>query len=1253
MSANVKRVCGYMIVTDFAKIHSPLFFDFLEQNFGAVIYKSVQKKIFFVKVVQKWKLKFLENHSNWKHWVANMKFLCLIVSATIHQLVATNFEIEFLRELYNDTNGDNWKNNKRWQQIQSDYSLTIDQLCAKAHKPHGVHCGYDRSLLKKNYSYIKELNLQSNNLVGNIPTSICNITDYNKIAAIYLGDNVLQGTLPKCVLPSIIKYRNNVHINSTKKFIFGVSFNNLSGTLSCNYTNQSRKIHSNSKDKKYIFLDANNFQGSIPNCLVNNRFYHIGLSNNSLNGTLHSNWHVDAFLGLVGNKLTGTLPNVLLNSHLERHISTLYIDLGNNNLKGTISSEFWHNIYNTLNNNKRKSKYYGYNYYIGLNGNKFNYFNATNLPKFGNLEHLSHAGNYLLLHGNHLNNSNISQILNGIFANLNVSSGLSLHDNERLQGSIDYWNVPMPSYFNGKYTTPFFTLHNCDIYGKIKTNKNEPLLPNLTYVTLYNNHLSCNYPSNFITLKHDNYNMKNNDTLHPHVNASYHIMILFNNLFTIHESDANNKQDALYHDPFISVTSAFLTDFDTATGILYLILAGVCLISLIFIQLCSYTSSWYSLCCGNKHKNNRKHRLNTQLQFLSNDEILTIANQSGGKAGGNNNERAVRVGGGIESGNTIEQFISVVQIMFDILSNPIILFGLIGLTVAYIYESTYYECGKRTSHLSLTYFFPSEQFTHFQNLIIQAFILAFYFVYFNFIMYCLNANLNKNKQVDKYNQMYQTNNNNNSTQKIHSKSVDFDGAGGAAVSGTASNGQSLSQSLQSSLLIDDHQKAISLLENDQIAQYFVNKVRKQETIPVISEYDIDNSNIGVKILRFWIFLAVYLLGILASIFYITIKSLPKDNLITLGKIDFNSLFLSYFIDYFVALLLTMINIYIVPKLTDTMIVLFCKTSHRLKSLFAVSYRSYLIFILRSLLIIYIPFVASITLLPKCGNFWTILWKPCVDKNDTTLDMVISFDANIYELEHTNQIILSSSHDICKRPSGLSFLIENNHCIRNFLDEWSLIIETKLLIFLINPLLLYFVQKHGIHHLFGQFCCRCLKCICCWFCFCFCCGACGSTDSSSTQNINSNSSQKRNYIYIEYEYAAIATKLEICVIFSPIMPYIVPITCLGLQSNKIVYNWILSDKERKWVIVTKSNGKHDFDYQMTYTKTKNSRINIFSSQFPTFLLFVSAMFAQSILIIFSYNRFDYKLVLWYGILSIVFCVLQCIYYGVIWYYTRFN
>ena len=563
---------------------------------------------------------------------------------------------------------------------------------------------------------------------------------------------------------------------------------------------------------------------------------------------------------------------------------------------------------------------------------------------------------------------------------------------------------------------------------------------------------------------------------------------------------------------------------------------------------------------------------------------------------------------------------NVVKIMFDILSNPFILIVLIGLTIAYYCESTYYQCGKITSHFSLTYFFPNQRISYNTNFIIQIGIITVYFIYFNYIMFCLNIKLNKQIKLKKQ-QLTIDSESFAFNSRIRSKSAGGaggaggDGAGGAIVT-------PFEESLESWQSNDnvDQSKAMSLLGNDEWGKYLVKKTTtKTATLTVVTESENGNHNrnICIKMIYFFIFLAIYVFGIIASIFYIVIKSLPNDNLLDVRKVNLNSSFLAYFIDYSVAFLLTMINIYIVPKLTDTMILLFsnCKCQSNKIQKLTIHYRSYLIFILRSLLIIYIPFIASIALLPKCGNFWTVFWKPCIDKDDTTLN--ISFHPNLIGYHHSNKITLSSKDDICQVASDLSFLIKNNHCIRDFLDEWSLIIETKLVIFLINPMLLYFVKKYHVKRLLRKLICR-------YGCF---------ADKQA---------HKRNHIYIEYEYAAIATKLEICVIFSPIMPYIVPITCLALQSNKIVYNWILNDDKLNWIIVTKSNSSNKRHLYFNYQMTKNN-VNIFTLQFPTILLFLSAMLSQGLLIIFSLNRFDKALVPWYIAMSIIFNVMQSVYY----------
>ena len=162
-----------------------------------------------------------------------------------------------LMDFYNATNGDNWKNNTNWGSFKplSEW--------------YGVNRWYDR---KKNY--VQTLELSSNNLSGEIPTSIsglshlsdlslsCNnltgeipssLGDIKGLRSIGLVENKLTGTIPQsiCELPGLY----NLDLQNNK--------------LNGSFPEYLTLVMDKGLDLSHFNLRWNDFTGKVPDKIMN------------------------------------------------------------------------------------------------------------------------------------------------------------------------------------------------------------------------------------------------------------------------------------------------------------------------------------------------------------------------------------------------------------------------------------------------------------------------------------------------------------------------------------------------------------------------------------------------------------------------------------------------------------------------------------------------------------------------------------------------------------------------------------------------------------------------------------------------------------------------------------------------------------------------------------------------------------------------------------------------------------------------
>ena len=252
-----------------------------------------------------------------------------------------NAECLALQDLYNYTNGNEWKNNTNWLltntpsnwfgvTVQYGSVFSIDLL---ANQLEGTIPPSIGDLLK-----MEILNLRGNQLSGSLPPSFGNLT---KLENLYLSQNKLTGEIPSTF--GNMSYLMDLYLDN----------NQISGSIPFELGNLNRLWH--------LDLSWNELTGSIPPQLGNLRVWLFDLSSNQLEGSIPPELGTlinTTELNLYGNQLSGEIPAELGNisslqklfldfNQLEGHIPPQLGNLSNlrglylymNNLSGPIPPE--------------------------------------------------------------------------------------------------------------------------------------------------------------------------------------------------------------------------------------------------------------------------------------------------------------------------------------------------------------------------------------------------------------------------------------------------------------------------------------------------------------------------------------------------------------------------------------------------------------------------------------------------------------------------------------------------------------------------------------------------------------------------------------------------------------------------------------------------------------------------------------------------------------------------------------------------
>ena len=220
--------------------------------------------------------------------------------------------------IYDATDGDNWTENMNWKSqepVGEWYGVTVDNgVVTELELPDNNLTGEIPAEIG-NLTSLWLLILSSNQLSGTIPTEIGNLTNLHHL---HLDDNSLSGAIPTEIE------------NLTRLDQLGLGSNLLSGSIPSEIGNLT--------NLRFLNLRSNSLSGEIPSEIGNlTRFEQLYLSGNSLSGEIPSeigNLTRLEILQLDGNSLSGEIPTEIGNL-----TSLTWLSLERNNLTGAIPAE--------------------------------------------------------------------------------------------------------------------------------------------------------------------------------------------------------------------------------------------------------------------------------------------------------------------------------------------------------------------------------------------------------------------------------------------------------------------------------------------------------------------------------------------------------------------------------------------------------------------------------------------------------------------------------------------------------------------------------------------------------------------------------------------------------------------------------------------------------------------------------------------------------------------------------------------------
>eukprot|EP01084_Bolivina_argentea_P230730 389243_1 len=166
---------------------------------------------------------------------------------------------------------------------------------------------------------LKNIDLNSNKLIGSIPKTICNLM----YMVAFIGyNNSLNGTLPDC-MDKMISLMN-----------LELSWNQITGAIPNSLCSMPRLSE--------LFLNDNSMDGTYPNCINNlTNLIVLCIGNNFISGTINNSWGPKLqIVAIYNNSLEGELPILPWYTH--------WFLVQNNKFTGNLSKLFG-NINNMTN----------------------------------------------------------------------------------------------------------------------------------------------------------------------------------------------------------------------------------------------------------------------------------------------------------------------------------------------------------------------------------------------------------------------------------------------------------------------------------------------------------------------------------------------------------------------------------------------------------------------------------------------------------------------------------------------------------------------------------------------------------------------------------------------------------------------------------------------------------------------------------------------------------------------------------------
>eukprot|EP01084_Bolivina_argentea_P098644 177276_1 len=414
---------------------------------------------------------------------------------------------------------------------------------------------------------LQGIDIYSNELlIGNIPSTICNLTQF---WAIDLSSVSLSGDIPRCI----------GHMFSLQWF----SFVNI--PLLSIHDDIIKQLCFSAKNLSYLTLDTINYTGSIPECM-GEKLLQLFVINFTRLRNLYSTIP-ESFSNFT--KLTmlefGELPNLYgsMPSGIFKHNHDLsYITILNTSLNGIVISEhlcqsvnlnlliirvnplvtgsipecFTHSLKNLIILRLDSNSFIGK--FPSILSPQLKVLDIHNNRFFGSISSIFGLRNYpfleiVALHQNNFVDHNIGTTLKKILANSTNIKGITIYDNHFIGGTF-------PSFDSDVYLNNLsvFAAHQLNIGGFIPNNFHLGANAPKSILSVYDNQLSGTIPLNLFT------DLSNNITS----------IILRGNLFTIR--NPNNAPDWIKNSDFIHATQMYITLYDVLRNWGVLIIGFLC-----------------------------------------------------------------------------------------------------------------------------------------------------------------------------------------------------------------------------------------------------------------------------------------------------------------------------------------------------------------------------------------------------------------------------------------------------------------------------------------------------------------------------------------------------------------------------------------------------------------------------------------------------------------------------------------------------